>query len=281
MVNKHINIGEKNTLKIDRDSDYGFFLTAQDEESVLLPNAYITDDMKIDDTIEVFVYTDSDDRPVATTEEPLGYKDQFIYTRVMDTTKIGAFVDFGLLKDLFVPKKMQKNPFKVGEYKIIRVLKDHLTNRLYGDESIGKYLLKNTKHLTKNQEVGILVFAKTPLGYKVIVENSYEGLVYDNEIFQKISTGEKLTAYIKNVRPDGKLDISLQPVGKSNALELDTKKILSLLKTNDGFLPYTYKTDPETIKEFFGLSKKSYKRALTSLIESDKIALEQEGISIK
>lgn len=280
MINKHIIVGEINTLKIDRDSDYGFFLTALDEDSVLLPNAYITDEMKIGQTIDVFVYTDSEDRPVATTEEPLGYKDQFIFTKVEDITHIGAFVDMGLQKDLFIPKKNQKTKFKVGEEKIIRILKDPLTNRLFGDERVTKYLLKNTKHLTKNQEVDILVFAKTPLGYKVIVQNSYEGLIYQNEIFQNISTGDKLKAYIKNVRKDGKIDISLQPIGKDNSIELDKKNIIKLLKTNDQFLPYTTKSDPDKLQEFFGISKKAFKRALNELIQEKKVSLQNDGISI-
>ncbi len=280
MINKHIRIGEKNTLKINRFTEPGAYLEASDEEVVLLPNAYVTDDMKVEDEIEVFVYTDSEDRPVATTEEPLGYKDQFIYSKVLDSNKQGAFMDLGLQKDLFVPKSRQKKPFKVGEYKIVRIVKDEFTNRLYGEESITRYLLKNTKHFTPNQEVNIMVFAKTPLGYKVIVENNYEGLIYGNEIFQEINTGDKLTAYIKAKRSDGKLDIALQPMGKNNAADIDTKKILDLLKTNEGFLPYTYKIEPELIKEVFGMSKKAYKRALTTLIDAKKIHLKEDGIEL-
>ena len=280
MINKHIRIGENNTLKINRFTDPGAYLEAQDEEVVLLPRGYLNDEMKIDDELEVFVYTDSEDRPVATTEEPLAYKDQFLYSKVLDTNKQGAFMDIGLQKDLFVPKNRQKKPFRTGEYRIVRVVKDELTNRLHGEESITKYLLKNTKHFTPNQEVNILIFAKTPLGYKVIVENNYEGLLYENEIFQQVNTGDKLTAYIKEKRADGKLDISLQPSGKNNALEIDTKKILDLLRTNDGSLPYTYKMEPQTIKKVFGISKKAYKRALTTLIESKKIELKENGIEL-
>lgn len=278
MINKHINLGEKNILKIDRTSDHGFFLKALDDESVLLPKAYVTQDMKIGDDIEVFVYSDSLDRPVATTEEPLGYKDQFIFTKVLDISKIGAFVDLGLQKDLFVPKKNQKTPFKKGESRIIRILKDVDTNRLYGDEKVGKYLLKNTRHLSVNQEVNILILAKTPLGYKVIVENSYEGLIFQNEIFQDISIGDKLKAFVKQVRPDGKLDISLRQIGKENSLEEDKEKILNLLKSNEGFLPYDSKTDPKIIQEVFGISKKAYKRALNELIVSNIISYEENGI---
>ncbi|MEA3290041.1 MAG: S1-like domain-containing RNA-binding protein [Campylobacterota bacterium] len=280
MINKSIRIGEINTLKINRDTDYGFFLEAQDESEVLLPNAYITDDMKIDDTIDVFVYTDSEDRPVATTEEPLGYKDQFIYTRVVDTTKYGAFVDMGLLKDLFVPRNKQKTPFRVGDKRILRVVLDIETNRLIGVEKITSFLSKDIKVLEKNDPVDILIFAKTPLGYKVIVNNIYEGLIYQNEIFTDIAVGQKREAYIKEIRADGKIDISLQPIGKKKAEDINTTKIITLLKSNDGILPYNYKTDPETVKEVFGLSKKAYKRAITSLLESKSIELNENGMSL-
>lgn len=280
MINNSIRIGEKNTLKINRFTEPGAYLMAEDESVVLLPNAYVTQDMQLDQEIEVFVYTDSEDRIVATTEEPLGYKDQFIYTKVVDVTKIGAFVDMGLSKDLFVPRNRQKTPFKVGEHRIVRILKDVDTNRLYGEERITKHLLKSTKLLTKNQEVSMMIFAKTPLGFKVIIENSFEGLLYSNEIFQPIQVGDKLNGYVKAVRKDGKIDVSLQPIGKANAIDLDTKKILDLLKLNDGSLGYNYKTDPETITNVFGLSKKAYKRALTSLVESQQIIVKDDVISL-
>lgn len=279
MINEHIQLGEINTLKINRITEPGIYLEAQDEEVVLLPNAYITNDMQVDDELEVFIYTDSEDRLVATTQTPYGMKNQFMFTKVVDTTSFGAFVDWGLLKDLFVPKNRQKNPFREGDMRIVRIIEDEETSRLIGVEKITSFLSSDTQKLEKNQEVEILLFAKTPMGYKVIINNTYEGMIYKNEIFSDVNVGEKLTAYIKNVRDDGKVDVSLQPIGRTNAADINTKKVLDVLEQNFNDLPYNYKTDADTIKELFGISKKAYKRALTKLVEDNIIKIDENGMS--
>jgi len=279
MINEHIQLGEINTLKINRITEPGIYLEAQDEEVVLLPNAYITNDMHLDDELEVFIYTDSEDRLVATTQTPYGMKNQFMFTKVVDTTSFGAFVDWGLLKDLFVPKNRQKNPFREGDMRIVRIIEDEETSRLIGVEKITSFLSSDTQKLEKNQEVEILLFAKTPMGYKVIINNTYEGMIYKNEIFSDVNVGEKLTAYIKNVRDDGKVDVSLQPIGRTNAADINTKKVLDVLEQNFNDLPYNYKTDADTIKELFGISKKAYKRALTKLVEDNIIKIDENGMS--
>lgn len=278
MINEYINLGEINTLKITRITDNGYYLNSKDEDEVLLPNAYINNDMKIGDIIEVFIYTDSEDRFVATTETPYGMKNQFIVANVVDSVDFGAFVDWGLPKDLFVPKNKQKTPFKVGDKRIIRIVEDEKTSRLIGVEKITSYLSNETKHLKKNQEVDILVFAKTPLGFKVIIDNTYEGMIYNNEIFSKIDIADSLKAYIKTVREDKKVDVSLQAIGKEKAGDINTKKIIQLLEQNNNELPYNYKTDPKTIQEIFAISKKAYKRALTTLIENGIISTNENGI---
>lgn len=280
MINKNIKIGELNTLKINRDTEPGLYLEALDEEVVLLPNAYVTDDMQIDDEIEVFIYRDSEDRLVATTEEPYGMKNEFIIANVVDTMPFGAFIDWGLPKDLFVPKNKQKTTFKVGEKRIVRIIEDEDTNRLIGVEKVTSYLTKSTKDLKINQEVKLLIFAKTPLGFKVIVDNKYEGLIYKNEIFTKLEVSNNIKGYIKQIRDDGKLDISLQPIGKDIAKDINGEKIIKLLKQNENHLPYNYKTDVNIVKKVFGISKKAYKRALTTLLELNKIKLDEEGISL-
>ncbi len=279
MINEHIQLGEINTLKINRITEPGIYLEAQDEEVVLLPNAYVTKEMQVDDELDVFIYTDSEDRLVATTQTPYGMKNQFMFAKVVDTTSFGAFIDWGLLKDLFVPKNRQKNPFRVGDMRIVRIIEDEETSRLIGVEKITSFLSSDTQKLEKNQEVEILLFAKTPMGYKVIINNTYEGMIYKNEIFSDVNVGEKLTAYIKNIRDDGKVDVSLQPIGKSNADDINTKKILDVLAQNFNDLPYNYKTDADTIKDLFGISKKAYKRALTKLVEDNIIKIDDEGMS--
>jgi len=280
MINEHIELGVLNTLKINRLTDPGAYLEASDEEVVLLPNAYVTKEMQIDDEVEVFIYTDSEDRLVATTQTPYGMKDEFMFTRVVDVVDFGAFVDWGLQKDLFVPKNRQKNPFRDGQTRIVRIIEDDESGRLIGVEKITSFLSTDTKDLQQNQIVDLLVFAKTPLGYKTIVDDTYEGMVYSNEIFTTIDVGDKIKGYIKTIRDDGKVDISLQPIGKTFAADVNTQKILDTLKQNHNNLPYNYKTDAEVVKEMFSMSKKAYKRALTSLIENNLIKIDENGMEL-
>ena len=280
MINEHIELGVLNTLKINRITEPGIYLEALDEEVVLLPNAYVTKDMQVTDELEVFVYTDSEDRLVSTTQKPYGMKDEFMFTRVVDVVDFGAFVDWGLPKDLFVPRNRQKNPFKDGQTRIVRIVEDEESGRLIGVEKITSYLSTNTKDLQQNQLVDLLVFAKTPLGYKTIIDDTYEGMVYSNEIFTSIDVGDKIKGYVKNIREDGKVDISLQPIGKTFTEDVNTKKILDTLKQNHNNLPYNYKTDSEIVKEMFGMSKKAYKRALTSLIENNLIKIDENGMEL-
>jgi predicted RNA-binding protein (virulence factor B family) len=278
-MNSTIQIGTINTLEIDRATDPGLFLKAEDGEDILLPNQYLTDEMLLGDLIDVFVYTDSEDRPVATTEIPPAILGEFGFFEVVDTASFGAFVDWGLPKDLFVPRTKQKTPFHVGEKRLLHVDLDEQTNRLIGVEKVQNYLTEAPKSLKPNDEVFVLVFAKTPLGYKVIVNNAYEGLIYHNEVFEPIKTGDLKKAFIKLRRGDGKLDISLQRIGKSG--EDDATKVLDILKQSGGVMPYNYKSDADTIKKVFHLSKKSYKRALTELLNSNKIEVKDTGIYIK
>ncbi|MEA1915489.1 MAG: S1-like domain-containing RNA-binding protein [Campylobacterota bacterium] len=269
-----------NNLIIRRDTDHGFFLESADEEEVLLPNAFITDDMNIDDIINVFIYTDSEDRLIATTQKPLALKNEFAFVKVVDVVRFGAFVDIGLQKDLLVPRNKQKTPFEVGEHRIVRIVEDEESGRLMGIEKITSFLSKETAHFKQNDDVTILVMAKTPLGFKVIVNNSFEGLVYANEIFGKLYVGTTAQAYIKAVREDGKLDISLQPIGADKKLDVACTTIFSILKKNAGVLPYNYKSDASVIQKIFGLSKKNYKKALTTLQNEKKIELTDDGMKL-
>lgn len=291
-MNSKIILGEINTLLIKRDTDHGFFLVPSrtkeeicdqsetEAYEVLLPNAYITDDMQVGDEIEVFIYTDSEDRLVATTEYPKALINEFAFVKCVDVAPFGAFVDIGLPKHLLVPNNKQKNKFHVGDKRIIRVVKDEQTNRLIGIEKITSFLSNETKHLKKNQEVKVLVISKTPLGFKVIVNNKYEGMLYANEVFCKLFTGDTKKAYIKTVREDGKLDISLQPIGKSAKKDAGSEKVLDLLSKSGGFLPLNYKSEADEIMKVFQMSKKNFKASLTLLIDSKKISLDDTGITL-
>jgi len=279
--NEHIQIGEINTLKIERDTDFGYYLSAKDYEEVLLPNIYIMEDeMPMGSLLDVFVYTDSEDRPVATTKIPYAKLGEYGYFTVVDYKSYGAFVNWGLPKDLFVPLSQQKEYFNIGKKYILRVCLDEKTGRLYGTQKIGKYFNRDLKGLHPNKEVEMLVLAKTPLGYKVIVENQYEGMLFANEIFEELRVGDRKKGYVKATRKDGKLDMSLQPIGKQAKISVAEGTVLQLLKEADGKLPFTYKSDAEAIQKVFGLSKKNFKRTLTALIDAGKIVLHEDAIML-
>jgi len=279
--NSKIKVGEINTLEIKRDTEYGFYLEAEDKNEVLLPNAYIIESkMPMDSLIDVFVYTDSEDRIVASTDEPYAKLGQFGFFSIVDSTNYGAFVDWGLPKDLFVPISQQRKRLEVGKRYILLVCLDEQTNRLYATHKIGKHINTNTKKLNPKQALDAIVIAKTPLGLKVVANNQYEGMLYSNEVFEKLNIGDKRRVYIKNIRADGKLDLSLQPIGKEEKNSGDEGKVLELLKSSKGTLPFTYKSDAEDIKRVFKMSKKSFKKVLTSLIESKKIELQEANIKL-
>ncbi len=277
-MNKNIRVGELNLLKINRVSEPGIYLISEDEQEVLLPNCYVKKEMSIGSIIEVFIYTDSEDRLVATTLKPYGMKNDFVSLEVVDSTKFGAFLDMGLPKDLLVPKNKQRSTFSIGSRKVVQIVEDEKTNRLIGTE---KFILKKEieNKFTKNDEVDILIYVKTPLGFKVIVNNTYEGLIYHNEIFENIKIGDRKKGYIKFVRDDGKIDISLQKIGAKKDDDF-SQKVLDILNQNNGELDFTYKSDAEDIKEVFAMSKKAFKSSLTKLIDNKKIVLKENSIKL-
>ena len=277
-MNEKIELGILNTLKINRVSEPGIYLISGEEEEVLLPNCYVTKDMEIDSLLEVFIYTDSEDRLVATTLKPYAMKNDFASLEVVDTANFGAFLDMGLPKDLLVPKNKQKSTFNIGDIKVIQILEDDKTNRLIGSEKFD--LSKDPINLNIGDEVEILLYTKTPLGFKTIVNNEFEGLIYHNEIFENIQIGDKKRAYIKLIREDGKIDLSLQKFGAKKSDD-NPSKVLNILEENGGELGFTYKSDAEDIKDVFGLSKKAFKASLTKLIEDKKILLTEDKIRIK
>jgi hypothetical protein len=279
MMNKYLLIGEKNRLKINRFTDHGVYLISEDKDEVLLPNAYVTYAMKENDEIDVFVYFDSEDRIVASTLFPKAMLDQFGCFEVVDVTPFGAFVDWGLPKDLFVPKSLQKFPFRVGMNVVLRVCLDDETGRIVGSQKYKEFLSKETQKLKIDQEVKLLVREKTPLGFKVIVNDLYEGMIFHNEIFETIEVGDEKIGYIKTIRKDGKLDVKLQPTGEKSD-ECAVQKVLEFLKAQGGRSALTYKSAPETIQEELGLSRKAFKRALTALVDAKKIVVDEQGMRL-
>ena len=279
--NLTLKIGEINTLEIMRDTDYGYFLEAKDESEVLLPNVYIMEDeMPMGSLIDVFVYTDSEDRPVATTKMPYAKLGEYGFFTVVDYKQFGAFVNWGLPKDLFVPLSQQKEHFHIGKKYLLRVCLDAQTGRLYGTQKIGKYFNRDMKGLHQNKVLEAIVLAKTPLGYKVVADNQYEGMLFNNEVFEELHIGDKREVYVKNVRKDFKLDLALQPIGIKAKIDEAQGTVLQLLKEAGGTLPFTYKSDAEEIKKVFKMSKKNFKRTLTELIEKKEIVLLDDAIKL-
>ncbi len=273
-IDDKIKQGVVNTLKVNRVSEPGIYLISGDETEVLLPNAYVKKEMAIDSLLDVFIYTDSEDRLVATTLKPYLYLNEFANLKIVDSAKFGYFVDIGLPKDLLVPKNRQKGTYNIGSYKVLQMQFDERTSRLIASE---KYILEEEpKNLKQGDEVEIILYSKTPLGFKVIVNNSYEGMIFHSEIFENLKIGDKKRAYIKNLREDKKLDISLQKIGE----KVDSNKVLEILKANGGVLNFTYKSDAEDIKNIFAMSKKAFKATLTKLIDEKKINLENDRICL-
>lgn len=274
MINHTITIGKLNRLKVNRVSEHGIYLISGDGSEVLLPNAYVEKSMLIDSLLDVFIYTDSEDRIVATTLKPYLYLNEFAYLKIVDSAKFGYFVDIGLAKDILVPKNRTKSSFHINSYKVLQLQLDAKTNRLIASE---KYILqKEPKNLKKNDKVEIILYSKTPLGYKVIVNNLYEGMIFHSEIFENLSIGDKKIAYVKAIRDDGKLDISLQQIGQ----KIDENRVLEILKENNGSLNFTYKSEASDIKDVFAMSKKAFKATLTKLINDKKIAIIEDKIKL-
>ena len=274
-INEHIYVGELNTLAVNRVSEPGIYLISDDQTEVLLPNAYVTKSMDIGTFLDVFIYTDSEDRLVATTLKPYVYLYEFASLEIVDSMKFGAFVDIGLPKHILVPKNKQKGSYSIGNRKVLQLQLDEKTNRLIASE---KYdLLKEIKDLEKNAEVEIILYSKTPLGYKVIVNNSYDGMIYHTEIFENLKIGDTKRAYVKNIRDDNKIDICLQKIGEKPSGD----KVFDVLVQNGGKLDFTYKSEAEDISKVFGMSKKAFKASLTKLIAENKIILEESCIRVK
>ena len=274
-INEHIYVGEFNTLAVNRVSEPGIYLISDDQTEVLLPNAYVTKSMEIGSFLDVFIYTDSEDRLVATTLKPYVYLYEFASLEIVDSMKFGSFVDIGLPKHILVPKNKQKGTYSIGMKKVLQLQLDEKTDRLIASEKFD--LLKEVKDLEKNAEVEIILYSKTPLGYKVIVNNSYEGMIYHTEIFENLKIGDTKRAYVKNIRDDNKIDISLQKIGEKASGD----KVFDVLTQNGGKLDFTYKSEAEDINKIFGISKKAFKASLTKLIAENKITLEESCIRVK
>ena len=275
-----VNIGKVNHLKIVKEVDFGMYLDGgEDFGEILLPLRYITPACIVDESVDVFIYLDSEDRIIATTDFPLAMVDDFALLEVIDVTKVGAFVDWGLAKDLLIPFREQKNDLNVGDKCLVKIYLDDFTERIVATTKLDRFLDNTPPEFEVNQQVGLMVHSKTDLGYKVIINNEFWGLLYENEVFKPVKRGEYLPGFIKLVREDDKIDVCLQKIGYDN-IDNVSKGILEKLKSQGGYMEVTDKSSPDTIKHIFGISKKSFKKALGSLYKERIITIEDKGIRL-
>ena len=275
-----INIGQFNTLTITRFTDHGAYVDGGEVGEILVPKAYVTKSMRPGDTLELLVYLDQSERLVATTEQPLATVGDFAYLEVAWVNEHGAFLNWGVMKDLFVPFRQQKRTMEVGESYIVFVDIDEETGRLMATAKIDKHLRPAREHYYhRGEEVDLLVWQRTELGLKVIVDNCHAGLVYNDQLFApEPKTGDRLRGTVVNVRPDGRIDVSLQRLGKSRFRDFAEVLYEELQAAPEGFLPFTDKSSSEDISARFGVSKKTLKRAVGTLYREKKIVLEEGGI---
>ncbi len=271
-----IEIGKYNTLRIARDTKIGLYLTDGNED-ILLPNKYVSKEFEIDDELVVFVYLDQEERPVATTLEPKIYLDEFALLRVNYINKFGAFLDWGLEKDLFVPFREQARPMEKGKRYLVFMYKDHETNRLAASSKINQFLSNENLTVEEGEEVDLIVSHITDLGINVIVNELHKGLMYKNEVYDDLRTGDRIKGFVKHIRPDNKLDVAVQKTGVES-IEPNAEKVLDELRANRGFLRLNDDSHPEDIKTVLKMSKKAFKKAIGSLYKQKQIEIKEDGI---
>jgi uncharacterized protein len=275
-----IEQGKTSTLKIIKRATFGLYLSDDAGEEVLLPNKYCTDEMRPGGEVEVFVYKDSEGRKVATTTSPKIFVHEFAQLEVNAVSGVGAFLDWGLDKDLMVPFREQKLKLVEGRWYIVYLDLDQKTDRLYASNRIERFLQNDVISVKVGEEVKLLIWQKTDIGYNVIINNIHKGLIFDNEIFTPLRIGDHLPGFVKKLREDGKIDVSIQAAGYRKTNDANSNRILKILSKNEGFLPFTDKSSPDEIYSRFGMSKKAFKKSIGALYKQKIISLEKNGIRI-
>ena len=276
---KQIKLGEYNRLTIVKTVDFGLYLDGGDEGEILLPSRYVPKDYQIGDELDVFLYLDSEERLVATTEKPLAQVGDFAYLEVAWVNEYGAFLHWGPMKDLFCPFREQKMRMEMGESYIVFVHIDEESYRIVASAKVERYLQKDVPPYVAGDEVDLLIWQKSDLGFKVIIDNRYQGLVYEDQVFKRIHTGDRMRGYISRVREDGKLDVTLQPTGYEQA-RVFSDTLLQYLKDHGGVCDLGDKSDAEVIKCRFQVSKKTFKKAVGDLYRRRLITMTEQGIRL-
>ncbi|MBV9986529.1 MAG: RNA-binding protein [Chitinophagaceae bacterium] len=271
-----VQVGQFNTLKVSRKVDFGFYLD-DEAEGILLPKRFAPRTLRIGDELKVFIYHDSDNRLVATTQQPKAVVGEIVRMKAVAVTKQGAFLDWGLMKDLFVPKSQQLGGMREGVEYLVKLYIDEMTGRVAATEKIESQLSNDELTVKEKDIVDLVAYRPTELGYMMIVNGRHTGLLHNNEIFTQLQPGDRHTGFVKTILAGNKIDLVLGKPGFQK-VEDEAGKILRLLQENNGYLPYHDKSDPQEIYDFFGMSKKTFKMTTGNLYKQKKIAFTKTGI---
>jgi len=274
-----LEIGKYNDLVVEKEVEFGLYLNSEEGE-ILLPQKYVPEDVKVGDTINVFIYTDSEDRIIATTIEPHGVIDDFVFLEAKDVVPFGTFMDWGLEKDLLVPKSEQRDKMIPGEKYLTKISFDEMTSRVYGTTKISVNCDSNIEELKEGQKVELLIHSLSKIGIMAVVDNRYYGMLYINETYKDLSPGDTCTGYIMRLREDNKIDLTLKEPGYGS-VRGSSDIILNKLEKAGGFIPCHDKSSPEEIKKNFSMSKKEFKRSIGGLFKKGLIDLKEDGIKLK
>lgn len=274
-----LKLGDYNIMRVAKVVDFGLYLDAGDGNEVLLPQRYVPEGTGIGDELNVFLYLDSEERLVATTEKPVCRVGDFAYLEVSWVNQYGAFLNWGLMKDLFCPFREQKMRMQQGNSYIVHVHIDEDSYRIMASGKVERYFSEEPPAYIPGEEVDLLIWQKTELGFKVIIDNKYPGLVYKDQVFKDIHTGDRMRGYIAGIRQDWKIDVTLQPTGRQQTMDFSAA-LLQYLRDHDGYCDLGDKSDAETIKERFEVSKKVFKRAVGDLYKHRLITIEEDGLHL-
>jgi predicted RNA-binding protein (virulence factor B family) len=274
-----VEIGKINTLEVVRETDNGIYLDGQELGEILMPQKFITDEVRSAGWADVFVYSDSEDRLVATTEKPFAMVGEFAWLKVVSVSRLGAFLDWGLPKDLLVPFREQKADMVEGRSYMVYIFVDMLTKRIAASAKLDKYLDNTPPEYEFGEEVQLIISEETDLGYKAIVNNEHWGIIYKNQIYQTLYPGQNLAGFINKIRDDEKIDLLLEKPGYEK-VDAISQKILDELKANRGFMAVSDKTSPDMINALFNISKKNFKKAIGSLYKKRLITFDSDGIRL-
>jgi uncharacterized protein len=271
--------GKINSLRVVKQLTAGMYLDGEDLGEILLPNRYIPENCRINDNLDVFIYFDSEDRIIATTQKPYAQVGETAWLKVVDVTDVGAFLDWGLAKDLLVPFSEQVHPMKKDRFYLVYVYLDEASQLIAASSRLEKFIAKQSVDLSDGQAVDLIIPDQTDLGYKAVIDHKVWGILYQSELFQELTIGQKIGGWVKKVRPDGKIDLCLQKPGYEKVPDL-AEQIIRVIAAHGGFIDVTDKSSAEEINEMFGVSKKTFKKAIGALYKSRRITLEKDGIAL-